>query len=161
MSEQTNKIYEQLTAEFAPEALSVDSSRGFELTSIKAQYVRERLNEVFGFMNWTFDGEYKEVETDGVLFFGTLTVKYGDEMNSINAVGYAPKKKNVGDMYKSANTDCLSKAASNLGVGNSVYKGLVSAESVKKANQTTKLPQKRSSFNKPGSKSNSVNKGWS
>jgi hypothetical protein len=37
-----------LKARFPAEALSADTSRGFELTSIKAAYVVERLNEVFG-----------------------------------------------------------------------------------------------------------------
>ena len=37
-----------IKAPFPPEALSADTSRGFELTSIKAAYVIERLNEVFG-----------------------------------------------------------------------------------------------------------------
>ena len=37
-----------LWSPFPPEALSKDTSRGFELTSIKAAYVIERLNEVFG-----------------------------------------------------------------------------------------------------------------
>ena len=39
---------EALRAPFPAEALSSDTSRGFELTSIKAAYVIERLNEVFG-----------------------------------------------------------------------------------------------------------------
>ena len=37
-----------LRAPFPVEALSADTSRGFELTSIKAAFVVERLNEVFG-----------------------------------------------------------------------------------------------------------------
>ena len=37
-----------IKAPFPPEALSADTSRGFELTSIKAAFVIERLNEVFG-----------------------------------------------------------------------------------------------------------------
>jgi hypothetical protein len=37
-----------LRASFPAEALSADTSRGFELTSIKAAFVVERLNEVFG-----------------------------------------------------------------------------------------------------------------
>ncbi|MGD2177879.1 MAG: hypothetical protein PVG71_08660, partial [Anaerolineae bacterium] len=37
-----------LTAPFPAEALKPDTSRGFELTSIKAAYVIERLNEAFG-----------------------------------------------------------------------------------------------------------------
>ena len=37
-----------IKAPFPPEALSADTSRGFELTSIKAAFVIERLNEIFG-----------------------------------------------------------------------------------------------------------------
>ena len=37
-----------LRAPFPAEALSADTSRGFELPSIQAAYVIERLNEVFG-----------------------------------------------------------------------------------------------------------------
>jgi hypothetical protein len=37
-----------IKAPFPPEALSADTSRGFELTSTKAAFVVERLNEVFG-----------------------------------------------------------------------------------------------------------------
>lgn len=37
-----------LKAPFPPEALTADTSRGFELTSIKAAYVIERLNDAFG-----------------------------------------------------------------------------------------------------------------
>ena len=37
-----------IKAPFPSEALSSDTSRGFELTSIKAAFVIERLNEVFG-----------------------------------------------------------------------------------------------------------------
>lgn len=37
---------EALRAPFPPEALSSDTSRGFELTSIKAAYVIERSNKL-------------------------------------------------------------------------------------------------------------------
>ena len=37
-----------LKLDFPPEALSEDNSRGFKLTSIKAAFVVERLNDVFG-----------------------------------------------------------------------------------------------------------------
>jgi hypothetical protein len=43
----TEKQISALRAPFPPEALSTHTSRGFELTSIKAAYVIERLNEVF------------------------------------------------------------------------------------------------------------------
>ena len=44
----TQDQIEALRAPFPAEALSADTSRGFELTSIKAAYVIERLNDVFG-----------------------------------------------------------------------------------------------------------------
>ena len=44
----TQDQIQALKSPFPPKALSVDTSRGFELTSIKAAFVIERLNEVFG-----------------------------------------------------------------------------------------------------------------
>ena len=44
-----------LLADFPAEALSKDTSRGFELTSIKAMYVIERLNDVFGIIHVSWD----------------------------------------------------------------------------------------------------------
>ena len=119
-------VYANAIADFPAEALSTDSSRGFDLTSVKAQYVRERLNEVFGFMNWSLKGEYREVnDGKGVLYFGQLTVKVGEVANTQETVGYAAVKKNIGDAYKGAQTDCLSKCASNFGIANEVFKGNV------------------------------------
>ena len=44
----TQDQIQALKAPFPLEALSSDFSRGFELTSIKAAYVIERLNKVLG-----------------------------------------------------------------------------------------------------------------
>jgi hypothetical protein len=44
----TQEQVQALRAPFPAEALKPDTSRGFELTSIKAAYVIERLNGVFG-----------------------------------------------------------------------------------------------------------------
>jgi hypothetical protein len=55
-----------LRSSFPPEALSADTSRGFELTSIKAAFVIERLNEVFGpcGIGWRYvHSRFEEVET--------------------------------------------------------------------------------------------------
>lgn len=125
-----NEVYAALTAEFPTEAYSVDSSRGFDLTSIKAQYVVDRLNSVLGVMNWSHGGEYKETE-NGVIFIGTLVVTVDGKQNRQMAPGYSADKKNMGDAYKGAKTDSLSKAASMFGVGDSVFKGKVSAKDVK------------------------------
>jgi hypothetical protein len=59
-----------LKSPFPPEALSADTSRGFELTSIKAAQasaVIERLNEVFGLCGtgWRYAHSlFEEVHTD-------------------------------------------------------------------------------------------------
>ena len=45
----------------------IDTSRGFELTSIKAAYVIERLNEVFGpcGIGWRYvSSPFQEMESD-------------------------------------------------------------------------------------------------
>lgn len=118
------EVYKELSKEFPSEAYTKDSSRGFDLTSLKAQYVVERLNEVLGVMNWTFGGQFKEV-AGGVLYEGVLIVNIDGRENRQTAPGFAAAKKNLGDTYKSAQTDSLCKCASKYGVGNSVFKGLV------------------------------------
>lgn len=118
-------LFDKLRAPFTKDAYSADTSRGFALTSLKAQYVLERLNEVLGFMNWSHGGEY-EVQDDGsVLFKGALVVNLDGRTNKFFGVGFSAKKKNIGDAYKSAKTDSLSKCASQVGVGNDAFKGLV------------------------------------
>jgi len=133
-------LYAELTADFPAEAFSVDSSRGFNLTSIKAQYIVDRLNQVFGFMNWSHTGEYLEKD-GGVIYMGTLNVTVAGKTNRQFAPGYSADKKNVGDAYKSAKTDSLSKAASMYGIGDSVFKGKVDANAVKNGTfKTTVAP---------------------
>lgn len=130
-------LYTKLASSFPKEAYSVDSSRGFDLTSIKAQFVVERLNEAFGFMNWTFGGEYKDNE-EGILFLGALVVTVNGRQNKVFAPGFSAKKKNLGDAYKGANTDSLCKCASRIGIGNEVFKGLVNPSSIKLVTNNTK-----------------------
>ena len=72
----TEKQISALRASFPAEALSADNSRGFELTSIKAAFVVERLNEVFGpcgcgwrYMHSPFEWIEGEVLTEVALQF--------------------------------------------------------------------------------------------
>jgi len=63
----TQDQIQALKSPFPPEALSADTSRGFELTSIKAAYVIERLNEVFGpcGIGWRYvHSPFEEMHTD-------------------------------------------------------------------------------------------------
>lgn len=142
-----NELYIKLSEPFKNEALSIDNSRGFALTSIKAQYVIERLNNVLGPMNWTFGGTFREVNDDkgkltGVVYEGALVINVDGKQNKHFAPGYSSAKKNMGDTYKSAQTDSLCKCASRYGIGNEVYKGLIDAKSIEK--KTTSKFQKAS-----------------
>lgn len=135
-------LYAKLSAPFAQDAYSVDSSRGFNLTSIKAQYIVERLNEVLGIGGWRHIGKYEVVksdsgETEGVLFHGELLLRLGSSTHVVQSVGYSTDKSNKGDEYKGAKTDALSKAASYIGVGNEVFKGLVDPATISKGTKAT------------------------
>lgn len=139
-NEKLKEIYSKLSKDFPDEALSNDTSRGFALTSVKAQYIIERLNEVLGIGNWVIDGEYAQDESGGIKFQGYLTVwlhkVLGEEVPDIlnlPAIGYSEKKRQVGDTFKGSRTDALSKAASYLGVANNVFKGKIAPPSSKPA----------------------------
>lgn len=132
----SNDIYSKLTAEFGPEALSADYSRGANnvLTSIKAHYVVERLNEVMGVNGWESSYEEHVLPGQGVTCKCKLTLHFPEKSVTKEAFGGASfvmktkngdKEKILGDVVKSAMTDALGKAASHFGVGNSVFKGLV------------------------------------
>jgi hypothetical protein len=131
MSQKRDEIYKKLIAPFPDKAYSADISRSEKvLTSLKAHYVVERLNEVFGLGMWKLTGDWKDVD-DGILFIGELSASYedGDKLVTLTT-GPVPGFGGVdhatsGDAYKSARTDCLSKSASLLGVGNEMYKGNV------------------------------------
>jgi hypothetical protein len=147
-----------LRAPFPPEALKPDTSRGFELTSIKAAYVIERLNDVFGpcGIGWRYaHSPFEDVPSDD----GRLEVvtevafqyrlpnegagcgrviwnnswQYGSDDGWSEPI-FACGGKGLGrggapytDARKSAVTDGLTKAASMIGVGHQVFKGLVLA----------------------------------
>jgi hypothetical protein len=141
MTKREKEIYEALKAEFPKEAYSKDTSRGFELTSLKSQYAKERLNEVLGINGWQMNGQYSVLEDKSVLYTGTLVISFVDEGNprsndkgivihAIEAIGHFQSKKNMGDVYKGAATDAMSKAASSIGLGNEMFKGNINLSTV-------------------------------
>lgn len=149
----SDKQIAQLRASFPVEALSPDTSRGFELTSIKAAYVVERLNEVFGpcgcgwrFAHSPFEWIEGEVLTEVALQFKVAEGGYsavlwdaqvhrwisieGDAAWSLPIFSPGGRKPARGaapitDARKGAITDGLTKAASMIGIGHEVFKGLV------------------------------------
>lgn len=149
------EIYKKLTAEFPQEAYSADITRKDKiLTSLKAQYITERLNEVLGIGNWKLDGDW-DITDDGVLFVGELSYTVDDKTYTTGKVPGYSDSDNLGDAFKGARTDCLSKAASYLGVGNEMYKGKI--EPVLSDWQREKLgldnkPEEKSEDSSPRSK---------
>jgi hypothetical protein len=153
-----------LKAPFPEEALRADTSRGFELTSIRAAYVIERLNDVFGpcgigwryvhspFQKMTTDSGYEEITTEVALQYrlpatsdsvscdkvmwdaqangwslrsGGSNQDWSEPILACGGKGLGPGGAPFTDARKSAVTDGLTKAASMIGIGHEVFKGLV------------------------------------
>ncbi len=154
------------------EALSADTSRGFELTSIKAAFVVERLNQVFGpcgagwrYVHSPFEWVEGEVITEVALQFqvadsGGNAVVWDSQSHGwafvpdsegwswpiLSPGGRRPGKGTapLTDARKGAITDGLTKAASMIGVGHEVFKGLVRVAQPGRAPegaQATRQPQ--------------------
>lgn len=119
-----------LAAPLPPEAISQHPTKTF-LSSIKGIYITERLNDVFGVGAWTTKvekvGEYKGEKADKNGMFPIMVVckttleipEYGVYYESYGGNDNA----DVGDAYKGATTDAISKIGSYLGIGADVYKG--------------------------------------
>lgn len=97
------------------------------LSSIKAIYVVERLNEVFGIGKWHLRSEVMDNKTAMIVIKATLTIpEYGIELESYGGNdngGEGSKNFDLGDAYKGATTDALTKICSFLEIGMDVYKG--------------------------------------
>lgn len=127
-------IFDELAAPFPIEAYKIDKSRGFPLTSLDAQWIKERLNRVFGVFGWEFEETFVEKE-EGVICHGKLTVKDGENSRSVWATGGCsrkPKGQTMSDVFKSAATESLSKCCSYIGIGNEMYKGNVPCDELDK-----------------------------
>jgi hypothetical protein len=99
------------------------------LSSIKAIYVTERFNDVFGVGKWTqkVEMEYVNHENGMVIVkvtfeVPTLSIYYESYGGNDNG-GKQNKNFDLGDAYKGATTDAITKIGSYLGVGIDVFKG--------------------------------------
>ena len=112
------------------------------LSSIKAIYVIERFNEVFGVGKWSQKVEETSVDKAS----GMVVVKVIFEVPSLEIYyesfggndngGALSKNFDLGDAYKGATTDAITKIGSYLGVGMNVFKGLQDASRPPKAEDT-------------------------
>ena len=104
------------------------------LSSIKAIYVTERLNEVFGTGIWQLRTDIAERATNGMVVvkvafsvpsYGIYYECFGGNDNG----GENSKNFDLGDAYKGATTDAITKIGSWLGIGADVFKGKVTPAS--------------------------------
>jgi len=126
---------EKLREPFPPEAYQAYDSKPF-LTVLKAMYVIERLNDVFGLGKWNL--EHKVIKEDNVYVLIRGQLKLLNYPDMIIPAQYGGHKTGgagteMADGYKSAITDCISKSASYLEIGIDVFKGLIKPpKSIKK-----------------------------
>ena len=133
--EQKKKLNEPLPKE----AVAPHPTKGY-LSTIKAIYVVERLNEVFGLGGWKIENHFVEKVTKVIKTSTTSSEKTMVVVKSkftvtevIENVSYkriyvesygGNDNDDLGDAYKGACTDALTKIGSYLGIGMDVFKGL-------------------------------------
>jgi hypothetical protein len=98
------------------------------LSSIKAIYVTERMNDVFGVGQWHTKVR-KEVDGGGGMIVVHVTFEvpeygiYYECFGGNDNGGEGNKNFDLGDAYKGATTDAITKIGSYLGIGIDVFKG--------------------------------------
>mgnify|MGYP001230842477 CR=1 FL=1 len=123
----------QLARRLPDEAVTPHPTKKF-LSSIKSIYVTERLNEVFGVGRWCIETEIVERVDRMVVVklkftipdYGIYYECYGGNDNP-----------DLGDAYKGATTDAITKVASWLGIGADVFKGKYTNGVAPKSTQST------------------------
>lgn len=135
-----SNIYELLKAPLPKEAVKQHPTKTY-LSSIKAIYVTERFNDVFGIGAWSIKvSEVSCNESTGmvvvkvtfeVLEHSIYYESYGGNDNG----GAGSKNFDLGDAYKGATTDAITKIGSYMGVAIDVFKGLSKANSSSKEKQ--------------------------
>ena len=142
------KTSEQLKAElYAPlpaDAIKPHPTKTF-LSTIKPIYVTDRLNEVFGIGGWQLRTENILVNDNGtVVNKVVLTVPeydiYYECFGGNDNGGQSSKGFDLGDAFKGATTDALTKICSYLGIGIDVFRGKQFAKASIPAPLPAKLP---------------------
>lgn len=112
---------ELLKKALPPEAIKPHPTKSY-LSSIKAIYVVERLNDVFGIGGWRVNNAFVEKVDKWIVVKSTFEApEYGIVIPDIFG---GNDNADLGDAYKGACTDALTKIGSYLGIGMDVYKGL-------------------------------------
>lgn len=127
MLELTKEQRELFAVPLPAEAITKHPTKTY-LSTIKAIYVTERLNEIFGIGKWRIQCEEIKAGDKGMIVVKVkLTVpEYGIEYESFGGNdngGETSKGFDLGDAYKGAVTDAITKICSWMGIGIDVFKG--------------------------------------
>ena len=139
MKQITKEQIEKLKAPLPAEAVKPHPTKTY-LSSIKAIYVIERLNEVFGLGGWFVNNEF--VKQDGKWVVVKSTFQAPEYNITIPDIFGGNDNSDLGDAFKGACTDALTKIGSYLYIGMDVFKGL-------NGNDTTMYNHKKIGNGKP------------
>lgn len=140
----SEQLRAELSAPLPAEAIKAHPTKTY-LSSIKAIYVTERLNSVFGIGGWSVKvneierGDKGMVVVKAILeipLYGIYYESYGGNDNG----GETSKNFDLGDAYKGATTDAITKIGSYLEIGIDVFKGKVSAPKTQSPHNESELP---------------------
>lgn len=135
----TEDMRQRLSKPLPPEAVTPHPTKKF-LSSIKSIYVTERLNEVFGVGTWKVKTEVIDNSSKMIVCKVTLSIpEYGIEYECFGGNDNA----DLGDAYKGATTDALTKIASWMGIGGEVFRGEIGKTTANTNASTTANTPKR------------------
>ena len=119
------EIVEKLRNPIPKEAITQHPTKSY-LSTIKAIYIVERLNQVFGVCRWNLEHKIVSDDENYVTVKGRIVLLDYDMKTPYQYGGHTKVGKNTepADGYKSAVTDCQSKCASYLEIGIEVFKGV-------------------------------------
>jgi hypothetical protein len=135
----SNEMRELLKAGFPGEAYQQHESKKY-LTTLRAMYIVERLNDVFGIGRWNLQHSVVSHENGYVLMKGRLLIFDYDCYIPEQYGGHKTEGTGVtlDDGFKSAITAILSKSASYLEIGIDMFKGLIEPPGGNAGNQKNK-----------------------
>ena len=138
-----SEVSDKLRAPLPEVAIKKHPTKDY-LSTVNSAYIIERLNDVFGEDGWK--AEYRVVEADVnhamVVVECRLSCRVNGEFAIQRQTFGGNDNKDRGDAYKGACTDALTKAASQIGIAQDVYKGHYDKELIDESKKRLKsLPR--------------------
>ncbi len=147
----TKEMREELRKPLPQEAIKPHPTKTY-LSSIKAIYVTERLNDVFGIGSWKLKTDIIpniEINKGMVVVKTTIEIPeyniYIESFGGNDNGGEGSKNFDLGDAFKGATTDAITKICSYLEIGIDVFKGKVSAAKTAAPTKTPPPPASKPS----------------